>query len=123
VIAHDTDNIGAGFAERVGAFAKSGAEQGGIVRGSSTDNAAVRSYCDPEGVKAGSLYPTDHPIQLFGSGQLPDRFSSPVYRVASTLLIESLPQLSAETLNSLTHLFESSRFNVMINQYAVVSLR
>jgi len=91
VIFYDTDNIGAGFAERVGAFAKSVAEAGGIFRGSSTDNAAVRSYRDPESVKAGSLYYTDNPVQLFGAGQLPDRLRSPVYRVVSELLGRPLP--------------------------------
>ena len=78
VILHDTNNIGARFTERVGASAKSVAEQGSILRGSSTDNAAVRSYRDPESVKAGSLYYTDDPVQLFGAGQLPDRLRSPV---------------------------------------------
>ena len=78
VIFHDTNNIGRGFAERVGAFAKSGAEACGIFRGSSTDNAAVRSYRDPESVEAGSLYYTDDPVQLFGAGHLPDRLRSPV---------------------------------------------
>lgn len=91
VIFYDTDNIGRGFAERVGAFAKSVAEQGGVLRGSSTDNAAVRSYRDPESVKAGSLYYTDDPVQLFGAGQLPDRLRSPVYRVVSELLGRPLP--------------------------------
>jgi len=91
VIFYDTDNIGEGFAERVGAFAKSVAEQGSILRGSSTDNAAVRSYRDPESVKAGSLYYTDNPVQLFGAGQLPDRLRSPVYRVVSELLGRPLP--------------------------------
>jgi hypothetical protein len=73
VIFHDTNNIGRGFAKRVGASAKSGAEACGIIRGSSTDNAAIRSHRDPESVKAGSLYYTDNPVQLFGAGQLPDR--------------------------------------------------
>jgi hypothetical protein len=91
VIFYDTDNIGRGFAERVGAFAKSVAEQGGVLRGSSTDNAAVRSYRDPESVKAGSLYYNDDPVQLFGAGQLPDRLRSPVYRVVSELLGRPLP--------------------------------
>ena len=91
VIFYDTDNIGTGFAKRVGAFADSIAEQGGIVRGSSTDDAAVRSYRDPESVKAGSLYYTDDPVQLFGAGQLPDRLRSPVYRVVSELLGRPLP--------------------------------
>lgn len=91
VIFYDTDNIGTGFAKRVGAFADSIAEQGGIVRGSSTDDAAVRSYRDPESVKAGSLYYNDDPVRLFGAGQLPDRLRSPVYRVVSELLGRPLP--------------------------------
>ncbi len=77
VILHDTNNIGARFTERVGASAKSGAEACGIFRGSSTDNAAVRSYRDPESVEAGSLPHNDDPVCLFGAGQLPDRLRSP----------------------------------------------
>ena len=91
VIFYDTDNIGAGFAKRIGDFTKNVTENGGVVRGSSRDNAAVRSYRDPESVKAGSLYYTDDPVQLFGAGQLPDRLRSPVYRVVSELLGRPLP--------------------------------
>jgi hypothetical protein len=77
VIIHDTDNIRAGFAERVGAFAKSVAEQGGVLRGSSTGNAAVRGYRDPESDKTGSLSHNDNPVRLFGAGQSPGRLRSP----------------------------------------------
>ncbi len=88
---YDTDNLGTGFGDRIAKFASSITEDGGVLRASTEDNAAVRSYRDPSSVKPGSLYYNDDPVRLFGAGQLPDRLQSPVYRVVSELLGRPLP--------------------------------